>query len=517
MEQDAAGVRLVMGACPEALIAYSAAAHDERASSQVSLFGEAAALPAPRLPQPEIQPLSAVVGLSLGQERFIGTLLTLFAGIALILTGVGIYGVISYNARRRTREIGNHIIGIVGARQKELLILEEEMGQGAFTPLLHCFSSRAVLAERGLAIGAYVSFSGILTFRSADAIRSAERALERAALVRREARNALYLTLHTQYFNLRQAQNDLAISQATLALRERQLQIVTAQNQAGTATLSDLLTAQQNLDTARSGLVSTQGAVEIARLTLAGTLGLNPQNLGQPSTLPSEPELPSENLEALLQRAYVHRSDLLRTQLQLQDAEENLASAQRDRLIPNAALSAGYSTGGNNAASVSAGLDFKSGTASLSGAVPLVQGSGGAPQAQGWNVGLSLSVPIFDPVSDSRINSTQTALQATRQALETTRKAAELDVRQKYQSLQTAKASIAAARAGLNAANQSLRTAQARLQAGTGTSVDVQAAQLNQLQAQRNLEAALIQAQLAALALQNALGTDLTASLGGTR
>ena len=38
----------------EALTAYSAAAHDERASAQVSLFGEAAdALPAPRLPQPD--------------------------------------------------------------------------------------------------------------------------------------------------------------------------------------------------------------------------------------------------------------------------------------------------------------------------------------------------------------------------------------------------------------------------------------------------------------------------------
>jgi hypothetical protein len=45
--------------------------------------------------------------------------------------------------------------------------------------------------------------------------------------------------------------------------------------------------------------------------------------------------------------------------------------------------------------------------------------------------------------------------------------------------------------------------------------VEVQAAQVSQLQAQRNLEAALIQAQLAALALQNALGADLTAALGG--
>ncbi len=349
---------------------------------------------------------------------------------------------------------------------------------------------------------------------SADAVRSAERALERAALTRRDARNNLFLTLHTQYFNLRQAQSDLTIAQATLALRERQLQIVTAQNQAGTATLSELLTAQQNLDTARSGLVSAQGALELARLSLSGTLGQNPQQLGSPSTPPEEPNLPGESLEALLQRALESRSDVLRAMSQLREAEENLASAERDRWIPNASLSAGYSSSGN---SLSAGLNFKSGVASLSAALPLVQGTGGGAQAQGYSLGLSLSLPLFDPVSDSRIRTAQTALQAARQSLETARKAAELDVRQKYQGLQTAKAAIAAARAGLNAANQNLRTAQARLQAGTGTSVDVQAAQLGQLQAQRNLEAALIQAQLAALALQNALGTDLTTALGGTR
>ncbi len=54
-------------------------------------------------------------------------------------------------------------------------ILEDEMGKGAFKPLLHCFSSAIELAERGLAVGAYLSFSGILTFKSADAIRDAAR------------------------------------------------------------------------------------------------------------------------------------------------------------------------------------------------------------------------------------------------------------------------------------------------------------------------------------------------------
>lgn len=49
-------------------------------------------------------------------------------------------------------------------------ILEEEMGKGAFTAVLHCFSSGRRLAERGLALGLYLSFSGILTFKSAQEI-----------------------------------------------------------------------------------------------------------------------------------------------------------------------------------------------------------------------------------------------------------------------------------------------------------------------------------------------------------
>lgn len=50
-------------------------------------------------------------------------------------------------------------------------ILEEEMGKGAFTAVLHCFSSGMALARRGLDLGLYISFSGILTFRNADEIR----------------------------------------------------------------------------------------------------------------------------------------------------------------------------------------------------------------------------------------------------------------------------------------------------------------------------------------------------------
>ncbi|XWN29103.1 MAG: TatD family hydrolase [Devosia sp.] len=50
-------------------------------------------------------------------------------------------------------------------------ILEDEMGKGAYKAVLHCFSSGPDLARRGLAMGLYVSFSGIVTFKSAAALR----------------------------------------------------------------------------------------------------------------------------------------------------------------------------------------------------------------------------------------------------------------------------------------------------------------------------------------------------------
>ncbi len=51
-------------------------------------------------------------------------------------------------------------------------ILEEETGKGAFSFILHCFSSGRGLAETGIALGGYVSFSGILTFRNSADLRA---------------------------------------------------------------------------------------------------------------------------------------------------------------------------------------------------------------------------------------------------------------------------------------------------------------------------------------------------------
>ncbi|MGB7335316.1 MAG: TatD family hydrolase [Salaquimonas sp.] len=51
-------------------------------------------------------------------------------------------------------------------------ILEEENAKGAFPAVLHCFSSGRNLMERGVALGLYVSLSGILTFKRSDELRA---------------------------------------------------------------------------------------------------------------------------------------------------------------------------------------------------------------------------------------------------------------------------------------------------------------------------------------------------------
>ena len=50
-------------------------------------------------------------------------------------------------------------------------ILNEEMDKGAFTAVLHCFTAGAELARKGIELGFYVSFSGVLTFKKSDALR----------------------------------------------------------------------------------------------------------------------------------------------------------------------------------------------------------------------------------------------------------------------------------------------------------------------------------------------------------
>lgn len=69
---------------------------------------------------------------------------------------------------------------VIHAREADadlVAILKREMEKGAFPAVLHCFSSGRALAETAIALGHYVSFSGILTFKNSQEIRDIARDL----------------------------------------------------------------------------------------------------------------------------------------------------------------------------------------------------------------------------------------------------------------------------------------------------------------------------------------------------
>ena len=51
-------------------------------------------------------------------------------------------------------------------------VLEEEMGKGPFPAVLHCFTGGRDLAFRAIELGLHISFTGILTFKRSDELRS---------------------------------------------------------------------------------------------------------------------------------------------------------------------------------------------------------------------------------------------------------------------------------------------------------------------------------------------------------
>jgi predicted permease len=81
----------------------------------------------PKLQALDLRTMNDVVNTSLAQERFLAQLAGFFSLLALLLASIGLYGVMSYDAARRTREMGIRMA--LGARAPDLIsmVMRESM------------------------------------------------------------------------------------------------------------------------------------------------------------------------------------------------------------------------------------------------------------------------------------------------------------------------------------------------------------------------------------------------------
>jgi putative ABC transport system permease protein len=104
----------------------------------------------PDLPVERIVSMDMIIGDTLQSTRFNTILLGLFAGVALALSAVGIYGVVAWNVTQRTKEIGVRLA--LGAGRKDVLLLV--IGQSMLVVLI------------GVVIGVAGSFAVVRALKS---------------------------------------------------------------------------------------------------------------------------------------------------------------------------------------------------------------------------------------------------------------------------------------------------------------------------------------------------------------
>jgi len=130
----------------------------------------------PDVPVAELTTLESWVTKSMAQNRFLLALSGTFAGLALVLASLGLYGVISYSARQRTREMGVRVA--LGASHSDVLRII--LGQGMILAAIGVALGLGASAALTRVVSSYlvgVSSTDPITFASVAAILLAVAAL----------------------------------------------------------------------------------------------------------------------------------------------------------------------------------------------------------------------------------------------------------------------------------------------------------------------------------------------------
>ncbi len=306
-------------------------------------------------------------------------------------------------------------------------------------------------------------------------------------------RQTLVLQVHQAYYGLLRAERNLEVAEADVAYSEGLLEQVRILREMGSRSQVDLLRQENALAQARQRAISARNGVSSARAELNYLLGASPTDTLTVVDDLAVTERASE-AEPLLEQARRAHPAVRQARLGVASAEAGVEAARASR-YPSVNFAGNYSWRGDSY------LDF----------------GDAFDRDYTWSVGLNMSVPIFDGLR-TRYSVDRAALELRGARRE--RQAAERDVEREVHrallDLENASQNLAASRRSVQLAEETLRLAREQYRLGAASLLEVNASQLDLVNAQYQEVQALFELKIAQASLDFATGS-LRADTPGER
>lgn len=245
------------------------------------------------------------------------------------------------------------------------------------------------------------------------------------------------------YYSALTAKKYLAAAEKAVVLRQEHLKIAKAKFEVGDQPKITILRAEIDLNQAEQDVKTAEISVELVREAIGLLIGRDPDfSLVEPE--PSK--RPGETLESFISRALAQRRDLVAANITLDIAERSKRDAWY-RFLP---------------------------TLALTGMFRATDTKGFTGEYYTWNVGLALSIPLYD--GGLRYAELETAESKIRQAqiqIDQVKASIRSEIRQNWLSLESAEANLEKSRRTLELANEQTQLAKVSFEAGAITNLEV--------------------------------------------
>lgn len=330
---------------------------------------------------------------------------------------------------------------------------------------------------------------------AADTVTTARYALERARATLEDTRTSTSVDVVTQYLSALRATQEAAADKAVLTVAQQALLGTQAQQRAGAATETDVLSAEIDVSDAQNDVAEVTLAQNAALAGLSQALGVSIAAVtGEP---PAAPLPAMGDGQALIES----RSDVQDALLSVAEAQLNADAALRG-VLPSGELSAGY---GSSNVMVSASI----GTETYQPALGLSYDPDASEPSTGNSMTLraSVSVPLASSTG-AALTAANGAVEAAEGQLELIRNQAQLELQSAQNALTTAQNSLASSQVLVEQRQASLATSRERLSLGLVAEYDVQDAEAQLRVAQVDLARLGDSVLLAKLELLQVLARD---------